>query len=1179
MKESALHLNNRQVRLVATCSGTSIVRLSLLLTGLIALQPAQGATRWVLVYYRQMGNQLNGGTQTIENHVFNEDGTKASSIGVTNQFNSGSAVFGSTDSNGWNRINPLDFANCTYDIRIYNPSVATDQSPSFYWQHQGGTPSVYSYVTQWMKTSDDTRITAYPTTPVYHYDNVSGLNHADSFGANCSPVNWTEAPNAGSDTTQLGTWATYQAQTFTVPAGINRIVSAQAFVLRGAGENFVYRAQIREGGPTGTQIGPTATSRVVYTGEFKEAAVSWGINDIPVSDNGQVYALYLDAADGQGFNVYRTTTDIYPNGCAYHGTTQKAGKDLVAVIVGVGYNPSGSPTITRTPTTLSASCTAGTNATSQSFIVKNTGTGTLNYTISDNQTWLSETPTTGTGTGEDDTITVNYATSGLSAGTYNATITITDANATNNPQTIPVTLTVTSTTPPAITLAPSTLSPSCTAGANAASQSFTVQNTGGGTLSYTISDDQTWLSQTPTTGTSTGEADTITVNYSTSGLAAGTYNATITVTDANASNNPQTIPVTLTVEAAGVVTEDFETVPTWSSSFNAAWGSSATWSAVAGGQSNNALQATRASEGSSAKVKVYSVVASTNYTISVYMKCPNYAGGSYWGECGFKLGSNTASDYDSNSATWTEVNKFSDTGTNGNGNTWTKYAVSCFSGTDTQISIGFKHGAVSNTGPTILWDTLRVVENVTPPTITLVPASLSPSCTQGSNATSQSFTIQNTGGGTLSYTVSDDQTWLSQNPTTGTSTGEADTITVNYSTSGLAVGTYNATITVTDSNASNNPQTIPVTLTVLAKPTITRSPATLSPTCIQGTNATSQSFTIQNTGGQTLSYTISDDQTWLSETPTSGTSTGEVDTITVNYSTSSLGVGTYNATITITDANASNNPQTIAVTLTVTAKPTITRSPSTLTPSCAAGTDATSQSFTIQNTGGSTLSYTISDDQTWLSETPTSGTSTGEVDTITVDYATSGLSAGTYNATITISDANATNNPQTIAVTLTVKATVAEDFSTVPTWTSSFNAAWGNAATWSSVSGGQSGNALQATRSGTGSSDKVKVYTITANASYTISIYMKASSSTESYWRECFFKLGSNTASDYDSNAGTWTEVKKFSNTGTNGNSNTWTQYSATFNSGANTQISVGFKTGNSTGTAPTILWDTLRIQ
>ncbi len=261
--------------------------------------------------------------------------------------------------------------------------------------------------------------------------------------------------------------------------------------------------------------------------------------------------------------------------------------------------------------------------------------------------------------------------------------------------------------------------------------------------------------------------------------------------------------------------------------------------------------------------------------------------------------------------------------------------------------------------------------------------------------------------------------------------------------------------------------------------------------------------------------------------------------------------------------------------------PTINRSPATLAPSCTVGSNASNQTFTVQNSGGGTLSYTISDNVTWLSCSPTSGTSTGETDTITVTYATSGLSAGTYSGTITITDPNATNNPQTIAVTLTVnpvKTTVAEDFTSMPSWSSSFDASWGNAATWSIVAGGQSGNALQAQRTGIGSSAKVKVYTITANASYTVSVYIKCPSSS-SYWAECAYKLGNNTAQDFDANAGTWTMIQKFASDGTNGNGNTWVQYSKTFNSGSNTQISVGFKLGSSSGNGPTVLWDTLRIQ
>ncbi|UCC94480.1 MAG: BACON domain-containing protein, partial [Candidatus Omnitrophota bacterium] len=84
-------------------------------------------------------------------------------------------------------------------------------------------------------------------------------------------------------------------------------------------------------------------------------------------------------------------------------------------------------------------------------------------------------------------------------------------------------------------------------GSSPADQSFNVLNSGGGTLNYSISASETWLSCTPSSGTSTGGQDTITVSYSTSSLSAGTYPAMITVSDPAADNTPQTISVSLTV--------------------------------------------------------------------------------------------------------------------------------------------------------------------------------------------------------------------------------------------------------------------------------------------------------------------------------------------------------------------------------------------------------------------------------------------------------------------------------------------------------------------------------------------------------------------------------------------------------------------------------------------------------
>jgi hypothetical protein len=101
------------------------------------------------------------------------------------------------------------------------------------------------------------------------------------------------------------------------------------------------------------------------------------------------------------------------------------------------------------------------------------------------------------------------------------------------------------------------------------------------------------------------------------------------------------------------------------------------------------------------------------------------------------------------------------------------------------------------------------------------------------------------------------------------------------------------------------------------KPIIARSPASFTKTVRQGQGLADDTFTVWNTGAPTLSYTISDNAAWLSETPMAGTCTTETDTIAIHYSVSGLAWGNYAATITIADPNSSNLTQTIAVSLVV----------------------------------------------------------------------------------------------------------------------------------------------------------------------------------------------------------------------------------------------------------------------
>ena len=104
----------------------------------------------------------------------------------------------------------------------------------------------------------------------------------------------------------------------------------------------------------------------------------------------------------------------------------------------------------------------------------------------------------------------------------------------------------------ALTVNPTALSFSYTAGgAVPPSQSVTVLSLGT-TLSVTVSASTTsggsWLSVSPSSGSTPALALTISVNPA--GLAANTYSGMVTITPSGAGNSPATIPVTLTVSGA-----------------------------------------------------------------------------------------------------------------------------------------------------------------------------------------------------------------------------------------------------------------------------------------------------------------------------------------------------------------------------------------------------------------------------------------------------------------------------------------------------------------------------------------------------------------------------------------------------------------------------------------------------
>ena len=84
----------------------------------------------------------------------------------------------------------------------------------------------------------------------------------------------------------------------------------------------------------------------------------------------------------------------------------------------------------------------------------------------------------------------------------------------------------------------------------------------------------------------------------------------------------------------------------------------------------------------------------------------------------------------------------------------------------------------------------------------------------GGNPEPQTLSISNSGVGTLNWEIMGDCSWLSAEPNSGSSTGEANEVAVIVDISGLAAGLYNCELTVNGEGAAGSPQIIGVTLYV-----------------------------------------------------------------------------------------------------------------------------------------------------------------------------------------------------------------------------------------------------------------------------------------------------------------------------------------------------------------------------
>ena len=320
----------------------------------------------------------------------------------------------------------------------------------------------------------------------------------------------------------------------------------------------------------------------------------------------------------------------------------------------------------------------------------------------------------------------------------------------------------------------------------------------------------------------------------------------------------------------------------------------------------------------------------------------------------------------------------------------------------------------SLTGATIL------ASGTPPPTVNPSPTSWTPTAVQGSTTSLQqpvTFTTS-VASSEVSFTTSvTGGSWLTVSPAAADT---ASIVTITANPANLTAGVYTGTVLLSYGNSGVAATQIPVTFTITGGAvTLTATPTALAFNYAPGGVApSSQTLSITAPSATQVSAAVSSGNSWLSVTPGNGTTPA---TFAVSVNTAGLTSGMLSGNIQITSSGGS--PLNIPVTLNVTS--TILTVPSgTLTfNATVGGSTPAAQSVSISGTSGIsfTTSTSTSGGASWLAATA-SGTVPSSISVSINAAALSGLTAGQYSGTVTVTSSGAGGSPGTIPVTLVVTA-------------------------------------------------------------------------------------------------------------------------------------------------------------
>ncbi|MFZ4707635.1 MAG: choice-of-anchor D domain-containing protein, partial [Bacteroidales bacterium] len=282
------------------------------------------------------------------------------------------------------------------------------------------------------------------------------------------------------------------------------------------------------------------------------------------------------------------------------------------------------------------------------------------------------------------------------------------------------------------------------------------------------------------------------------------------------------------------------------------------------------------------------------------------------------------------------------------------------------------------------------------------------------------------------YTIVIKRNWLILSPTTGNILpGDSAMVDVTFDATVIAEGTYNSEITMTSNDPNEPIIQIPVMLIVTGIPNIELSQTSLNFGVVFTGQQANKTFTISNngTGNLNINNILSNKPAFTVNNSNFILPPGTTREIIVTFNPKTSGI--FNGTLTI----SSNDPDQTSVDILLTGQgliaPEISVFPTNLSKTMPQN-EVALQQLVIGNIGGSNLMYNVTENDTWLSVSPLSGTiAGGNTNVLDVSFNANSLLPGNYNTSIKVNS----NDPVTPVIMVAVSLTVFEPLNVLATAT------------------------------------------------------------------------------------------------------------------------------------------------